>query len=186
MQNLPLLRLIGRDTFAYCTGLTSIIVDENNTAYKSIDGNLYSKDGKFIKYAIAKSDTSFTMPKNVTTIEDGAFSGTRLTDITISDSVTYIGNWTFNNSLSLTSITIPDGVISIGAGAFNSCATLTSVTIGKSVTSIGSSAFYGCSNLTSITFNGTVAEWNAIAKDSYWNDNVPATQVVCKDGTVAL
>ena len=36
---------IGKWAFAVCTNLTSIVVDKNNTAYQSIDGNLYSKDG---------------------------------------------------------------------------------------------------------------------------------------------
>ncbi len=56
----------------------------------------------------------------------------------------------------------------------------------ESVTGIGYGAFSWCSSLTSITFNGTKAEWRAIEKGSDWNKNVPATQVVCTDGTVSM
>jgi hypothetical protein len=51
---------------------------------------------------------------------------------------------------------------------------------------IDKSAFIRCRGLTSISFGGTIAEWNSITKRSYWNSYVPATEVVCSDGTVAL
>ena len=64
-----------------------------------------------------------------------------------------------------------DTVTAIGDYAFAGCTGLTSVTIPDSVVSIGGSAFNGCTGLTSIYFNGTEAEWNAITKGSYWDDN---------------
>ena len=109
-----------------------------------------------------------------------------LTSIEIPDSVTSIGSEAFRNCISLTSIEIPDSVTDIGDWAFGWCNSLTSVTIGGNVTSIGDEAFSGCENLTSITFNGTKAQWNAIEKGSWWNNNVPATKVVCSDGEVSL
>lgn len=57
---------------------------------------------------------------------------------------------------------------------------------GKAVTSIGENAFRYCDSLKSVTFNGTVAQWNAISKGSYWSYNVPAEKVVCSDGEVTL
>ena len=47
----------------------------------------------------------------------------------------------------LTSVTIPNSVTSIGNSAFSGCTNLPSITIPNSVTSIGNSAFYGCTNL---------------------------------------
>ena len=56
-----------------CINLTEISVDEDNEYYKSIDGNLYSKDGKtFIRYSSAKNDVEFAIPYGVETIESGA------------------------------------------------------------------------------------------------------------------
>ena len=97
---------IGEHAFSGCDSLISITVDEDNTIYKSIDGNLCSKDGKIlIQYALGKKDTSFEIPNSITTIEGSAFS----------------------HCLSLTSITIPNSVISIGNYAFYDCYKLVEV-----------------------------------------------------------
>ena len=111
---------IGSYAFYYCSGLLEITVDENNTAYKSIDGNLYSKDGKIlVEYAMGKPDRIFRIPDGVKSIADCSFS----------------------RCYNLTCVTIPDSVTSIGGEAFMSCPNLSSVEIGTGLTSIGNSAF---------------------------------------------
>ena len=83
-------------------------------------------------------------------------------------------------------VIIPEGVNRIYPFAFSGCNGVSRVTIPNSVTRIDWSAFEGCSSLTSIIFDGTVAQWNAITKDSVWNNATPATEVICSDGTVSL
>jgi hypothetical protein len=51
----------------------------------------------------------------------------------------------------LTELTLPNSVTSIGDGAFRGCRGLTKLTLPNSVTSIGESAFYLCSGLSKIT-----------------------------------
>lgn len=73
-----------------------------------------------------------------------------ITELTIPDGVTSIGDGAFIRCAVLTSITIPDGVTSIGSNTFNFCVALTSIIIPESITSIGAQTFYGCSTLESI------------------------------------
>ena len=70
-------------------------------------------------------------------------------DVTIPNSVTYIGDGAFYGCTGLTSITIPDSVIGIGNVAFHGCSGLTRVTIPNSVTHVGAYAFEGCTRLKS-------------------------------------
>jgi len=136
---------IGDSAFFECYSLTSITVDENNESYKSLDGNLYTKDGKtLIQYAIGKEDTEFIIPDGVTTIGCAFSCCDSLTSVVIGNGVTSIGDSAFFECRSLTSIVIPDSVTSIGDSAFTSCS-FKYIEIPNSVTNIGDSAFSWCS-----------------------------------------
>lgn len=85
-----------------CPSVESIEVSENNPNYRSIDGNLFSKDGtQMVRYAVGKKATSYTVPDSVTTILDGAFNvcslleSNALENVTISKNVTNIGQSVF-------------------------------------------------------------------------------------------
>ncbi len=97
---------INLSAFLYCTSISSITVSENNPTYKSIDGNLYTKDGTcLIRYAIGKTDTTFVIPNEVTSIGDEAFAWCEnLVSVTIPESVEGIGGWAFFNCASLKNI----------------------------------------------------------------------------------
>ena len=192
---------IGEGAFSYCFNLTNIAVNEGNKYYKSIDGNLYTKDEKnLIQYAIGKQDKIFVVRDSVISIGFFAFQFCdNLSSVVIGDSVTTIDNGVFYCCYNLTSIVIPDSVTSIGEGAFSyctslssvvigdsvtyirdsafsNCISLNSVVIGDSVTYIGGGAFYGCSNIKDVYYTGTEKEWKAITID-YYNDPLKNTTI---------
>ena len=118
---------IGERAFYNCSSLSNITVSDKNANYKSIKGNLYTKNCKtLIQYAIGKTDTAFTVPDIVTDIGESAFYGcTTLNNVTIAKSVTNIGIWAFGGCSSITGITIPNSVKNIGFRAFEYCSSLT-------------------------------------------------------------
>lgn len=64
--------------FYDCDNLANIIVNDANTVYKSIDGNLYMMNEDnltltLIQYSIGKNDSEFTISSDVTAIEKLAF-----------------------------------------------------------------------------------------------------------------
>jgi uncharacterized protein YpmB len=60
--------------FINCTGLAGINVDVNNFTYSSIDGVLFSKDKTILKkYPEGKTQTSYSVPSSVTSIESDTF-----------------------------------------------------------------------------------------------------------------
>ena len=144
---------IGNGAFVYCSSL-----QEFKGKFASDNGRCLIVDGALNSFAPAGL-TEYTIPDSVTTIGDDAFYGcSSLTSITIPDSVTTIGNDAFYFCSSLTSVTIPDSVTTIGTWAFAWCESLTSVTIPDSVTTIGDRAFYECWNLTSVTIPDSVTK----------------------------
>ena len=107
--------------------------------------------------------TNITIPDSVTNIFVSAFMGCRgLTDITIPDSVTSVGWDAFSGCTGLTSAVIGNGATYISGRMFENCKNLSSVAICGNVTSIDWGAFYNCTNLTSVIYCGTQAQWNAI------------------------
>ena len=96
---------IGINVFMYCNKLANITVNENNPIYKSIDGDLYSKDGKtLIRYSVAKSATLFSIPDSVITVKDGAFHCSKIKEIVIGKNTKFISYGAFDGSSQLSKI----------------------------------------------------------------------------------
>ena len=58
----------------------------------------------------------------------------------------------------LTDVTLSDGVTAVGERAFYDCDNLLKLSIGNGVTTVGERAFYDCDNLLSVTLGSSVAE----------------------------
>jgi hypothetical protein len=98
---------------AFCSfsSLITINVSGNNSAYSSQDGVLYNKDKTtLIQYPNGKTDTTFTIPNDVTRIGENAFYYCEnITSVNIPESVTSIGNFAFFDCKNLTSVTFATG-----------------------------------------------------------------------------
>ncbi len=106
---------IGGAAFARNQKLTAFTVDEANTAYKVIEGILFTKDAKtLMAYPAASTrNVSYTIPARVETIHEGAFSDATLTHITLPSSLKTIYNGAFAYNGNLTELTIPASVTEI-------------------------------------------------------------------------
>ena len=166
------------DTLAFQdNAMKEITVAEGNTHYKSVDGSLFTYDGRtLMKYATPSTVTSYIVPDGTVIIESEAFHNVKgLTEVILPDSVEEIGHMAFcdcedleiinlGNGLkridgaafsgckSLTEITIPDSVEDISYSVFASCYSLKKAVIGKGVTDMDDEIFRGCDALTEVVF----------------------------------
>ena len=174
---------IGEWALGDCSSLTSLVIPDSVT---SIGRYAFGWCGRL---------TSIVIPDSVTSIGSSAFAGCyNLESITVENGNTVYhsaGNCLIETATKTlivgckNSVIPTDGsVTSIGDGAFYECISLTSVVIPNSVTNIGEYAFCECISLTSITFDGTMAQWNAISKGSYWRNNTGNYTVYCTDGAI--
>lgn len=160
--------------FNYCSNLESIVVDSNNTVYDSRNNcNILIETAT--NRVLAGSSNSI-MPLEITAIVDDAFINNKgITSLTLSASITSVGNNAFNGceNLSIQDINLPNlvslgnysftgtkvatvtslgsTITSIPNRCFKECTLLSSVNIPNTATSIAVEAFMKCSNLTSIT-----------------------------------
>lgn len=123
--------------FRDCTALTSIAVEAGNSAYKAVDGVLYSADGTVLyEYPIGKTAASYTVQPGTQRISNEAF---------------YCANH-------LTSVTFPDSVVYLGNSAFEGCASLETIDLGDGLQIVGSDAFMDCGQLRRLAFPATLRE----------------------------
>ena len=146
---------IGEWAFGYCSSLTSVTIGDSVTTI-----------GDYA-FRFCSSLTSVTIPDSVTEMGNGVFIGccslTRFNGKFTSDNGRcLIVDGTFNSfaPAGLTEYTIPDSVTTIGQDAFAYCSSLTSVTIGNSVIQIGGNAFYDCQNIQAVYISDLLAWCN--------------------------
>ena len=142
---------VGHDIFKDCPKITTIICNSKNA---TISNSRIFED-------ILQQIT--TVIFNTDTIANYACKDMpNLANVSIGDSVVYIGANAFRNCIGLTDITIPNGVQTIESMAFYGCTGLTSITIPNSVQTIGSKAFSECTGLKKTNYIGSVADWYKI------------------------
>lgn len=139
-----------------CGALQNLNVGEGSATYKSIDGVLFTADGKkLVCYLSTRVDTEYSVPEGVGEIGEKAFNSNRyLTKVTLPKSLTLVGKSAFNGCTGLATAEFAEGgseVLVIAASAFQRCA-LTSISLPARVAAIENYAFQYCSALKSVAF----------------------------------
>ena len=180
---------IGDEVFNHCY-LTSINVDGANPIYDSrnncnaiietrTNSLIYGCQRTYIPYGVTSIAahalrnydlTNFTIPESVTSIgEDAFYVSSNLGELVYAGKVAYkyVGTMYSWNS----NVTLAEGTVAIADGAFKGCTNMTSITIPYGVKRIGANAFSGCSKLYTIDIPSSVTSIGANAfEGTSWYD----------------
>ncbi len=126
---------------------------EKNTGNNHVISVAFPEDCELTRikdYTFVNSKlTEIQLPKNVTQIDEFAFSDcTDLKTVILPEKLQTIGDSAFANCEALKELQLPDGVQSIGDWAFAGCKALKEITIPENVTGIGEGAFSYKANAT--------------------------------------
>lgn len=158
--------LIGNNCFEGCTSLETIEIPDtvehidqyafkNCTSLKTAELSGSPKlEASLFEGCAALSE--FEFPSGCTAVSPYMFADcTSLKNVTLSDTITQIGDSAFLNCTSLESIYLPDSAAAIYNNAFSGCTSLCEVRLSPFTETIGSRAFSGCS-LTTLSVTETL------------------------------
>lgn len=147
-------------SFCGCYGTERFVVEAGNPAMKTVDGVLFSADGKtLLRYPPMKAGDHYDVPAGVEIIGDYAFDGCQ----------------------NLRGVTLPMGVRHIGWAAFSECVLLESVVVPPTLREIQAYAFSDCVSLRNLRLPQgvqVVCDPEAIAERSWGEDQWPPEEFV--------
>lgn len=123
---------------------------------------------------------------NVTTIPNYLFKNSSVTEVTLSENITKIGDYTFENCIELQDINLHDGITEIGIGAFTNCY-LANLHIPSQLTKIEYSTFSGCGGFSTLEIPENVTSIAPYAFSNCFNvTNIIIPSSVNEIGSYAL
>ena len=162
---------VGTGAFYCCSQLSSVELPRtvSEVGAYAFEGTPYLDSlGEFaavgnhvlIKYNGSAADAS--VPDGITKIAPHAFTGSRLSSVTLPKSVYSIDSYAFADCVGLSEVVFNEGLKIIGNGAFRGCKALTSFVSPQSLEYIGQQAFRGSAiSFAALKGEGLTVSYNA-------------------------
>lgn len=156
-------RYIGERAFYECAALRAVNVAAGNPAYKSVDGVLFTADGReMLCYGAGRAAAAYRVPAGVEILHPSTFSyASALQSVELPESLVEIRDWAFGHT-GLKAIALPTKLRTIDFAAFGYCEQLKTASIPASLVSAGEYLFVGCQALERIDYGGAQAQWNLL------------------------
>ena len=143
-------KIIGNNAFSGCTVLADITL---GTSLQSIGNEAFMSVG-----SLATSWKSLIFPESLTSIGNKAFYGSGLTDITIPNKVSSLGESCFAENKNLQTVFVGRGCQILPKNIFSGCSSLKQVQLSAGLLTIDDAVFANCTAIESISIPGTVAQ----------------------------
>ena len=143
-------KIIGNNAFSGCTVLADITL---GTSLQSIGNEAFMSVG-----SLTTSWNSLIFPESLTSIGIKAFYGSGLTDITIPNKVSTLGESCFAENKNLQTVFVGSGCQILPKNIFSGCSSLKQVHLSAGLLTIDDAVFANCTAMESISIPGTVAQ----------------------------
>lgn len=162
------LKLFHEEALSLCKNLQSIVVNQSNSYFCSVNGVLFSKDKReLICFPPHKNEKSYIIPKNTIKIGNYAFAYCEnLVNIYFHNNIQKIGQYAFCGCENVTSLLLPPTILEIEEGTFAECRSLQNFVIPKHVKVIKEEAFKFCTSLHTVIIPNEVKEIKSDAFNS--------------------
>ena len=130
-----------RDILAALYNLEWLEIQNPDGKLCSIDGMLYSRNGKLLYFCPRQRKGTVRIPDGTETICQNAFSVTQISELIIPDSVKRLQKFACGDNNLLKRVVGGKGIASFGQYAFYDCVRLTDFDFGKNIKRIGNAAF---------------------------------------------
>ena len=118
-------------------------------------------------------------------VADSAFRfRENLKEVVFPNSLTHINNTAFYGC-ALTNLTLSEGLVYIGQGSFGGNQQLTEISIPKSIKVIDNDSFVNCEKLATVKFAGSESEWKNVSVGEY-NKHLLSAKLICDGEEVKI
>lgn len=139
-----------------CAAMKTLVIDEDNPYYKSVDSMVLTKDGKTVVTCATGISGTVRVPDGVETIEVYAFHNCAgVTEFLLPDSLREIGEYAFNWCDGITEMTIPEGIEHLD-DIFGGVMKLERINLPSTLKSLGDGFFSGLWSLKKIDMPDSV------------------------------
>lgn len=162
-------QFLAYDVFYSSKNIESFTVSDDNEFFADYQGALYDKPLEILMKYPSGASNDDPVSKFTSTFKEIAYDAF--------------------NQCRFETIHLPEGVEKLQNMCFDYCYNLKNVYLPSTLNYLGGNCFDGCRTVTYMEYNGTIAQFNAIEKDSWnpWNkDLTNLTELVCTDGTIPL
>jgi len=153
--------------FAGMAKLSAIHVREANTAFKAVNGVLYSADGTVLVCYPAMHGMNGVVPAGVKEVAPYAFADARLISVTLPEGLEKIGTCAFAGT-QLKEVSLPESLRVLGDRAFSGCRELLLVLLGNGLETLGTGVFANTSGMLAVFGPVLNAEGTAPSAAAVW------------------
>jgi len=175
---------VGKNAFKDSTAMTAVSIPPSVTEVGSGAFPASSITEVHISDLFAWCETDFA-DYSANPLNNGAIlylNGEKVTELSVSEDVSEIGDFAFCGYDHLTEVTLGRGVTVVGSSAFSGCGALERVVFENSRAKIEEYAFAGCSALTELDLGDGVTE---IGMNAFYNCN-GLTEISIPDSVVSI